>query len=210
VSLHLECDPSQPDGCSRCRPVPITICCDLHNPELLSLYKSPLIKIPRQPGQSRLVERETTAEDKENQRKNDTDLRNALETWRRDQVEKRYGRATLRNLGPSLVMGEKVRDRIVDCARHGKIKTTANLERETKWTHAVEYGSEIIKIIEIYYHSAVIDLTASQSTQPLLHVMFSENVEQGKLVPQSTKRQVTCSLCGMKGHTSECSIESYG
>ncbi|KIL54412.1 hypothetical protein M378DRAFT_45287, partial [Amanita muscaria Koide BX008] len=132
-SLHLECDPSQPDGCSRCRPAPVTICCDLHNPELLSLYKSPLIKIPRQPGQSRLVEREMNVEDKENQQKFDTELQNALETWRRAQVESKYGRATLRNLGPSLVMGEKVRDRIVDCARHGKIKTTANLERETKW-----------------------------------------------------------------------------
>ena len=116
VSYHLECNPSQPDGCSRCCPIPITICCDLHNPELSSLYQSTLIKFPRQPGQSRLVEKEINQEDEENQRKINTELRHALETWRRDKVITKYGRVTLCNLGPSLVMGEKIQDQLVDCA----------------------------------------------------------------------------------------------
>ena len=133
MSQHLECDPSHPDGCSRCRPAPIAICCDLHNPELASLYASTLIKIPRQLGQSRLIEKETRNEDKENQMKIDTELWLALEMWRHDRVEKKYGRAALRNLGPSLVMGEKVRDQMVDCARHGKLDTIAHVEREMKW-----------------------------------------------------------------------------
>ncbi|KAF8310341.1 hypothetical protein F5887DRAFT_1091634 [Amanita rubescens] len=39
VSLHLECDPSMLNGCDRCRPAVIETCCDIHNPELASLYR---------------------------------------------------------------------------------------------------------------------------------------------------------------------------
>ena len=47
---------------------------------------------------------------------------------RHDQVKKEYGQGHLRNLRPSLVMGITVREWIVDCARHAKIKTADQLE----------------------------------------------------------------------------------
>jgi hypothetical protein len=144
--------------------------------------------------------------DKENQKKIDADLQLALEMWRRDKVATKYGRAALRNLGPSLVMGEKVRDRIVDCARHGKIETIAHIERETKWINALEFGLEIIKIITQYYPSPPSRLNASQAMSPLSDETQPalDDIEMSKLAPQPAKRQsVTCSLCGMKGHTSE-------
>jgi hypothetical protein len=142
--------------------------------------------------------------DKENQKKIDADLQLALEMWRRDKVATKYGRAALRNLGPSLVMGEKVRDRIVDCARHGKIETIAHIERETKWINALEFGLEIIKIITQYYPSPPSRLNASQAMSPLSDETQPalDDIEMSKLAPQPAKRQsVTCSLCGMKGHT---------
>lgn len=181
------------------------MCCDIHNPELLSQCKSTLLKIPRQLGPSRLVERSTTGEDKDKQRNLDAGLRQALEAWRRDTTVKEYGRANLRVLGLSLVMGDNVRDRIVDCARHNKIKTITDISRETKWARAVEYGTEVITIIEKHYPPPVIDLTAMSTMQPSLteHDPLCNQTSSEPLPPLG-KRQVTCSLCGGRGHTSGC------
>ena len=159
-----------------------------------------MIKIPRQPGPSQLIEKVTFDEDKENQQRNDMALRQSLELWRRNKVETEFGEAALHDLGPSLLMGEKVRDRIVDCVQHGKIKTIANLERETKWTGAAEFGSEILGIIEKHHPSPIIDLTGLQSS-------FAEpdNAQIQVLeavLRHPAKRQITCSLCGEQGHTS--------
>ncbi|KIL56855.1 hypothetical protein M378DRAFT_436135 [Amanita muscaria Koide BX008] len=112
-------------------------------------------------------------------------------------------------------MGEKVRDRIVGCARHGKIKTIANLERETKWTGAVEFGSEILGIIEKHYPSPIIDLTvlpAMQSPFAEPELPDKAQVQIHEAVPCPAKRQVTCSLCGGQGHTmrskKRCSLQN--
>ena len=84
----------------------------------------------------------------------------------------------------------------------------ANIERETKWSNATEYGPEVLEIIEKHYLPATIDLTTSQATQ----LQFAERdqvatLETSKLGQQPAKRQpMTCSLCGMKGHTSKYSV----
>jgi (2Fe-2S) ferredoxin len=97
-----------------------------------------------------------------------TELQQALEIWCCDKVATKYGCATLCNIGPSLVMAEKIWDQHVDCAQYGKIKTIANIEQETKWSNAIKYGSEILEIIKSHYHLAVVDLPLSQAMQSWL------------------------------------------
>jgi hypothetical protein len=86
-----------------------------------------------------------------------TELQQALEIWCCDKVATKYGCATLCNIGPSLVMAEKI-----------WIKTIANIEQETKWSNAIKYGSEILEIIKSHYHLAVVDLPLSQAMQSWL------------------------------------------
>lgn len=181
------------------------VCCDIHNPELASLYTSAVVKIPRQPCCSRLqTVKDMSNEDKEQQEKKDGALRLDLEVWRRDQAKKEYGQGHLHNLGPSLVMGMAVRERIIDCACHAKIKTADQLERETKWARAIEFSLEIIQIIEKHYPIHPLptimileDITALtyQNTQPA-----SQRAVFGSSALYPTKRQVTCSACRKPGH----------
>lgn len=208
VSLHLECDPSMLNGCTRCRPAAIQTCCDIHNPELAGLYKATVFKTPRQVGRSRLPqEKEMSTEDKERQLETDQVLRMDLEKWRRDMTVKKYSRGHLRNLGAGLVMGTTTRDRIVECARYGKIRTIANLDRETKWTGANEFGNDILKIIEEHYPidppPFIFVEQVTPASEPLSNsghshgLPFAQNVDSA--LP---KRQVKCSVCHLEGHTS--------
>ncbi|KAF8342519.1 hypothetical protein F5887DRAFT_1135447 [Amanita rubescens] len=209
VSLHLECDPSMLNGCDRCRPAVIETCCDIHNPELASLYKATVIKTPRQVGRSRLpLKKEMSAEDKEHQQEKDQALRMDLEKWRRDMTAKKYSRGHLRNLGAGLVMGTTTRDRIVECARYGKIRTIANLDRETKWTGANEFGNDILRMIETHYPIdpppiiSIEQITEASSNAGYSHELpFTQNVGHSDSALRA-KRQVKCSVCHLEGHTS--------
>ena len=135
----------------------------------------------------------------------DMALRRDLEFWRRDQAEKAYGPGHVRNLGPGLIMGVSTRDRIVDCVHYAKIKTVDQLERETKWTHAIEYGPEIIKVIGKHYPSDL-SPTVGRHQMPLsnhnVHPTSYGGVSDSSqgLPPLATKRQVTCSACHKQGH----------
>ncbi|KAM6493077.1 hypothetical protein JOM56_011211, partial [Amanita muscaria] len=128
---HLDCNPSAPEGCTRCRPSPPQLCCDIHNPEILSQPPAHRSKLPALPEMDQ----------------RDNDLTYDLETWQRNKTKEKYGLAHLKHQGPGLMMAESIHERIVKCARFGKIKTITNLERETKWFGSSEFGSEIIKIV---------------------------------------------------------------
>ncbi|KIL55217.1 hypothetical protein M378DRAFT_42169, partial [Amanita muscaria Koide BX008] len=140
---HRECNTELTDGCTRCGPKQTGTCCDLHNPDAFAYIQSPVIKPSRkQPCSS--IPKHVVDE-------TDTGLLRALENWRCNETEKTYGKHYLRNLGPGLVMGTAVRDRIVECARFSKIRTIADLEKETKWDSASEHGAAIIAIITEHY-----------------------------------------------------------
>ncbi|KAM6490855.1 P-loop containing nucleoside triphosphate hydrolase protein [Amanita muscaria] len=200
-SLHLECDPTSPNGCVRCSPAPAMICCDIHEPRLASMYKSAVVKTPRQPCRSRLpTVKVMTNEDQEMQERKDAALRLDLEVWRRDQAKKEFGQGHTRNLGPSLVMGLSTCERIVHCARHMKIKTIEQLERETKWTRTFEFGPEVIKIIAKHYP---FNPPPTGPTYVVDHMMpLSNQIMQTSTVinPHPMKRLVTCSACHKQGH----------
>jgi ATP-dependent DNA helicase RecQ len=102
----------------------------------------PVIKPTRLAPRSRLPKYEPTP--------NDIRLRNALEDWREGQTEETYGRAHLRDLGCSLIMGATVLGQIVDCAHHFKLNSQADLEKETQWAEAVEFGSKVMALVKEY------------------------------------------------------------
>jgi hypothetical protein len=58
----------------------------------------------------------------------------ALEDWRDHKTVEIYGCSHLIDLGPTVVMGDTVLDRIIDCAHHEKIKVIQDLHKETHWS----------------------------------------------------------------------------
>ena len=232
VSLHLNCNSTEPDGCSRCCPTRPAICCDLHNPDDFAHMQSvPFDKPISQPQRSCF---RTTWE---MNGKDDAFLL-SLEAWCCEQTEKKYGRAHLRDIGPSLVMSASIRDRIVECTHHGTIKTLADVERETKWHGVKEFGKDVIMLIKEHHPTDltfVFEYGEGVSSQPLQNTGNTEsnqptlNTENGR-ASQSTlsaanyqatpsaqlvlailsdggvaprKRAPSkCSICSVVGHTS--------
>ena len=85
----------------------------------------------------------------------DLSLYKALNSWRQRHAAKVYGEGAARDYGPSLVLPNVILDRIVDCAHWHKLNTADDLERETDWYHASDYGSEVIDIIFSFRSSSV-------------------------------------------------------
>ncbi len=75
------------------------------------------------------------------------ELRQALHQYRRDQTVREYGRAHLHNSGYGAIMGDKILQRIVDCARANKIRTLEGLYRETKWNRTYELGETVLELV---------------------------------------------------------------
>lgn len=199
VTSHLECDPTTPEGCARCRPAPVQLCCDIHNPELkqLNISELPTAKPPAVGRRSNLPASVEMDE-------RDKALEYDIEIWRRNKTTEIYGVACLKHEGPGLVMAGAVRERIIKCAHFGKIKTAANLERETRWSGSHEYGSEIIKIVEKHYPPESLPLPSSSQVRPPLQVSIPQIGNQPRVplqVPR-TKRVITCSVCNQPGHNS--------
>ena len=201
VTSHLECDLTTSEGCARCHPAPVQLCCDIHNPELKQLNISqlptakPLAMVARRSNLPASVE----------MGQSDTALEYDIEIWRRDKTKEIYGIACLKHEGPGLVMAATVRERIVKCAHFGKIKTVANLERETHWSGSHEYSSEIIKIIEKHYPPEPALFPSSSQVRLPLQVSTPQIGNQQIEVPLQaprTKRVITCSVCNQPGHNS--------
>ncbi|KAM6501445.1 P-loop containing nucleoside triphosphate hydrolase protein [Amanita muscaria] len=203
VTTHLDCNPSAPEGCTRCRPSPPQLCCDIHNPEILVRFET--VEVPIAKSQPPARRSKLPALPEMDQR--DNDLTYDLETWRRNKTKEKYGLAHLKHQGPGLMMAESIRERIVKCARFGKIKTITNLERETKWFGSSEFGSEIIKIVEKHYPREL-PIVFEYHVPPVSFGSFSSQAQvpatqisqpTAQLAPR-TKRIITCSVCNQPGH----------
>lgn len=77
----------------------------------------------------------------------DIEFRKALHRFRRERTIDTFGQVHLNNLGPGLIMGDTVLDRIADCARVNKLTSLDLLYRETKWSRAQEYGNELLGLV---------------------------------------------------------------
>lgn len=198
VTSHLECDPTTPEGCACCPPAPVQLCCDIHNPELkqLNISELPTAKPLAVARQSNLP-----ASIKMDQR--DRALEYDIEIWWRNKTMEIYGVACLKHEGLGLVMAGAVNKHIIKCAHFGKIKTVANLKRETCWSGSHEYGSEIITIIEKHYPLESLLLPSPSQFQLPLQVSTPQIVNQ-QVVPLAphTKHVITCSVCNQPGHNS--------
>ncbi|KAF8345005.1 P-loop containing nucleoside triphosphate hydrolase protein [Amanita rubescens] len=201
ATSHLECDPALPQGCARCRPVSIQLCCDIHNPELTQ----PNISQSSTAKPQAVVRRSNLSASLEMDSR-DKALEYDLEIWRRNKTKEKYGLACLKHEGPGLVMSAAVRERIVKCAHFGKIKMATNLERETRWSGSHEYGCDIIKIIEKHYPPepppSLGPMPSQLPLQPFLLNSASQIGSQPLVVPPAarTKRAVKCSVCNQTGH----------
>jgi hypothetical protein len=76
------------------------------------------------------------------------ELRDALEEWRELMTRRVYGDSTLNDYGPGVTMPDSVLDRIIDCAHQHKISTIDDLRKETKWSAADRFGSDVIAIVQ--------------------------------------------------------------
>lgn len=77
----------------------------------------------------------------------DIDLRAALHNFRCCQMERLFSPPLLRTLGPALIMGDNVVQRLIDCARVHKGRDQQDLWRETKWVRVVELGEEVLALL---------------------------------------------------------------
>lgn len=74
-------------------------------------------------------------------------LSQALNAWRQKATVDRYGLAVFRDVGSALVLNDRLLERLVDCAHHGKIRTMEDLRREVEWSLVEELGPEVVRII---------------------------------------------------------------
>ena len=65
-------------------------------------------------------------------------------------MKEEFGLAILNNLGPGLIMGNAILDRIADCARAHKLDMVESLYRETKWDLAWELGEQVLNLANRY------------------------------------------------------------
>ena len=193
TNFHLLCDPTSPLGCNRCRPKKITICCDLCNPNDFSYlnFPSPTPK-PRGPQKSTIKNFTMTSVDRE--------LKAALFEWRARTAPVKFPSALVRDFGAKILLSNDIINRIVTCAQAGKLSSTADLSKETKWKKKLvsKFSESLLAIVHI--HRPI-------DTPPEI------SMEAGPPI-RKTAGPTKCSACGNTGHnsksigTSELSLES--
>ncbi|KAG2100864.1 hypothetical protein BD769DRAFT_1312260, partial [Suillus cothurnatus] len=186
-SDHHKCDTLETPGCLRCLITQSNICCDIHTPAYFVPFISTIPKQQKQPSRSRLA--------KFHMALLDLKLTDALDDWREEATIKLYGHAHLHDLGPGLIMPNSILDRIVECAHFLKIKSTADLVKETRWSGANKHGDEIIALIH-----QIRPLPTPLTSAPLQPRTTSSNANASASVPRNAKRKMRCSACGEEGH----------
>ncbi|PCH41068.1 hypothetical protein WOLCODRAFT_137168 [Wolfiporia cocos MD-104 SS10] len=94
-------------------------------------------------------------------------LTTALHRWRKERTQERFGAAVLDDLRSDLVLPDAVLLRLVQCAKEGKIVSVADIKKETGWKEASLYGSDVLKLILVYFPPEV----ALESTQISLRAL---------------------------------------
>ncbi|KAG1867739.1 hypothetical protein F4604DRAFT_1584971 [Suillus subluteus] len=190
-SDHHQCDALETPGCLQCLITQSNICCNIHTPAYFVPFISTIPKQQKQPSCSCLVKFSMAILDLK--------LTDALDDWREETTIKLYGHAHLHDLGPGLIMPNSILDRIVECAHFSKIRSTADLVKETCWSGANKHGNEIIALIH-----QVCPLPTPLTSAPLQPRTISSNANANTSVPRNAKRKMRCSACGEEGHNCAC------
>ncbi|KAF8192846.1 P-loop containing nucleoside triphosphate hydrolase protein [Mycena galopus ATCC 62051] len=119
-------------------------------------------------------------------------LRDALHEFRKTATIEKFSKAVLKNSGPGVLMSNEVLQRIVDCAHLHKIESTEQLLKETRWAGAVEFGTEIIDLINEHCPRPA---AAAESDSP----PFSFHGENGVASLKAVKSR-KCSKCNATDH----------
>jgi hypothetical protein len=93
-------------------------------------------------------------------------------------------------MGPSIIMPNEILQHIIDCAHHKKINTMEDLTKETRWSCAEEFGTEVLAIIQAHVPvptPAVLSLVHLPNFQP------SSNT----ITPKAKR---ACSRCNSSEH----------
>lgn len=78
-------------------------------------------------------------------------LRSALQELRVRRTTERFGAAFFQGFGPAIFMPNQVLERIVDCARVGKIGDEEQVRRETKWSGKSEDCKEVVSLASHFF-----------------------------------------------------------
>ncbi|KAJ3495027.1 hypothetical protein NLJ89_g10694 [Agrocybe chaxingu] len=188
---HLTCDETRPGGCARCSLPPPTICCDVHTPTAFVHFDVPRQKSSRLPARSTLDTKYTMTPA-------DNDLYEALDAWRILKTETEFGYATLVDLGASLVMPSDTLERIMHCAHHCKIRTVADLKKETRWDEADNFGNEVVALILRIRPPPALPPPTTTVPRPLATVSLPNMDAPVPVVKERAKTR--CGACGTVGH----------
>lgn len=182
-SEHLECRPDLPNGCPRCVIQTAMICCELCSDgddlfAMLPAWDSPVapVDVASQSRRSGKIPSNYPILEKER------GLRSALQELRVRHTTERFGAAFLQGFGPALFMPNQVLERIVDCARVGKIGDEEQVRRETKWSGKSEDCQEVVSLVSRFFPPMPPPPPPTESTS------------------LSVKRTRTCSKCKGVNH----------
>ncbi|KAG2142784.1 uncharacterized protein EDB93DRAFT_1088757, partial [Suillus bovinus] len=173
-SDHHQCDALSETGCLWCLITQSSVCCDIHTPEYFAQFTSAIPKQQKQISCSCLVKFSMTSLDLK--------LVDALEDWQEETAIKLYGYSHLNDLGPRVVMPNSIMDRIVECAHFYKMKSIANLVKETCWSGASKHGDVIITLIH-----QVCPIPMPMTSAPLQPRAILSNANTSTLVPHNAK-----------------------
>jgi hypothetical protein len=120
-------------------------------------------------------------------------LKDELSRWREEAAIKKFGAATVHMLGLGLVMSTDVLRRIVDAAHYSKIKTNADLLKETNWDGSPAEVAEVLKLI----------LCSCPAQPETLLTALTPTQPQDRDGP---KAQRQCSKCSQYGHNCTSSL----
>ncbi|KAF7967710.1 hypothetical protein HWV62_33295 [Athelia sp. TMB] len=189
ASDHILCDPRTPNntGCLRCAIHPPSICCELCNPDDFANFARVNVN-----GRKRARNRARIP--KYDAQPHDMELRHALHQFRKDETIKVFGLATLKNIGPSIILSNSLLDRIVDCAHVRKISTLDQLKHETQWSRADSCDAVILSLIKT--HAPPVPLVAARAPP----VLIQPSPTNGLLTPVKAIALKQCSSCKGMGH----------
>ncbi|KAF8335504.1 hypothetical protein F5887DRAFT_831980, partial [Amanita rubescens] len=121
--------------------------------------------------------------------------------WRYSEATKRFGSGMVEAYGPYQLITDATIDRIVVCAKAGKLPNVARLITETKWRKdlAEQYGPTILSIIKECFDDQHIPRKRRKKKLPTASSSDVNTVAISDLgtVPARTMR---CSACGLTGH----------
>ena len=209
---YKHCDPENPSGCTRCAPKTSTICCDLCHPSFFKPYHVSATTMSTLPttGKSRVKSGEFTAEDHK--------LRTAIFSWRQAHAIEEYGENAVQEYGTCLLISDRLVDRLVLCARSGKLSTVASIFKETGWRKDWA-GTHAPSLLAVIISHAPLPASSSESaaTASVMPTEVSASTSDAITTPQPAKKarvKQQCSRCkglslNSSGHISMYFILSF-